>query len=481
MTMNNPLRNIWLVTAVVALAIDPPHAARAADRPPNIVLINADDLGYGDLGCYGNTPSITPRIDQLAREGMRFTDFYVAQAVCSASRAALLTGSYPNRIGILAALGPNAEIGIHPGETTLAELLKPLGYATAIQGKWHLGHLDPFLPTRHGFDAWFGLPYSNDMWPRHPSEKRFPDLPLMEGTSIIARNPDQRKLTRWYRERAVDFINRNHDLPFFLYFAHAMPHVPLHVSPPFENLTGRGLYADVIAEIDASVGAVLDTLERHSLTHKTLVIFTSDNGPWLAYGNHAGSSGGLREGKGTTFEGGVRVPCVVRWPGVIPPGSVCREPTMTIDWLPTIADIVGGAPPPHIDGLSILPLLRNDAGARSPHDALIFWWNRELQAVRAGHWKLHFPHDYVQVKGPPGFGGLPGIVGTARIELSLFNLTDDPNETKNLAGEHPEIVAQLVQHADAARTRLGDSAHDVQGLDVRPPGQVQSTPETPKP
>src|SRR5262245_357851 len=324
---------------LAALALVAPADAGAARRLPNFVIVFTDDQGYGDLGCYGGKHVRTPNIDRMAREGVRFTDFYVAQAVCSASRAALLTGCYPNRIGILGALGPASKHGIGAGEKTIADVLKARGYATAIYGKWHLGHHPPFLPTRHGFDDYFGLPYSNDMWPGHPTAK-FPDLPLFEGEKVVAHNPDQTKLTTWYTERAVKFIEKNRERPFFLYVAHNMPHVPLHVSDKFKGKSKRGLYGDVIMEIDWSVGQVLAALKKHGLDEQTLVIFTSDNGPWLAYGEHAGSAGPLREGKGTSWEGGIREPFVARWKGVIPPGTVCNEPAMTIDLLPTIAGLI---------------------------------------------------------------------------------------------------------------------------------------------
>jgi arylsulfatase A-like enzyme len=451
----------------LALAMIVATTDRAAPAPvPNVVLLFADDLGYGDLGCYGGR-NPTPRLDRLAAEGLRFTDFYVAQAVCSASRAALLTGCYPNRIGIAGALGPGSRVGIAPGETTLSELLRSRGYATGIFGKWHLGHREASLPTNHGFDAYFGLPYSNDMWPRHPTQ-RFPDLPLVEGTAIIARNPDQRGLTEWSTREAVKFIDANRDRPFFLYVPYSMPHVPLHASAAFEGSTGLGLYADVIAELDDSVGRILDALDGHGLRERTLVIFTSDNGPWLSYGDHAGSTGGLREGKGTTFEGGVRVPCVVRWPGVVASGSVCREPAMTIDWLPTIARAAGAESPAGIDGRDITPLLRGEPGA-TRGAPLLFYWGDELQAVHSGRFKLHFPHEHVTLTGPAGTGGAPGAVGKGRIGKALFDLEADEAESRDVAGEHPGVVAELEAIAEAARADLGDSATGRGGAGVRLP------------
>jgi arylsulfatase A-like enzyme len=451
----------------------PLTAQESASRPPNVVIIFADDLGYADVGCFGAKGYATPNIDRLAAEGVRFTDFYVAQAVCSASRTALLTGCYPNRVGILGALGPSAKHGINSAERTIGDVLKSRGYATAIYGKWHLGHHEPFLPTRHGFDDYFGLPYSNDMWPQHPTAK-FPDLPLIDGEKTIKLNPDQTKLTTSYTERAVQFIEKNRDHPFFLYVPQSMPHVPLHVSDEFKGKSDRGLFGDVIQEIDWSVGQILATLEKLRLAEQTLVIFTSDNGPWLSYGNHAGSAGPLREGKGTSFDGGVRVPCVMRWPGKIPAGSVCREPAMTIDFLPTLARLAGAELPPNhiIDGKDLGPLMTDPTRAKSQHDALYFYWAQELQAVRSGKWKLHFPHSYRSLAGEPGSDGKPGPYAEHKIELSLFDLESDVGETKNVAEEHPDVVERLQQLAEKARDDLGDSATGRQGKNIRPPGNI---------
>lgn len=445
----------------------------AADRP-NIVIIYADDLGWGDLGCQGAQGFATANLDRLAEQGVRLTHFYTAQAVCSASRAALLTGCYPNRLGILGALSPRSEHGIHADEQTLAELVKSAGYATAIFGKWHLGHHPPFLPTRHGFDEYYGLPYSNDMWPRHPTIKDFPELPLIEGEEVIARMPEQSQLTTCYTERAVRFIEQHATQPFFLYVPHTMPHVPLHVSDKFRGHSSQGLYGDVIEEIDWSVGQIVEALARHGLTERTLIIFSSDNGPWLSYGDHAGSSGGLREGKGTTFEGGVRVPCIICWPGTIPGGRVVSEPAMTIDIFPTVARLIGAELPPRpIDGRDIWPLLVGEPGAGSPHEALYFYWDQALQAVRSGRWKLHFPHEYRTLAGKPGgSGGQPAEYQQARIELALFDLETDPGETTNVADQHPDVVARLQRLAEAARDELGDSATGRPGRGVREPGRL---------
>mgnify|MGYP003872853889 CR=1 FL=1 len=462
-------------------------AAPAPTGPPNIVLILADDLGYSDLSCYGARGYRTPNLDRLAAQGTRFTSFYVAQAVCSASRAALLTGCYPNRIGILGALGPGSKTGINPAEWTLAEVLKTRGYATAIFGKWHLGDAPEFLPTRHGFDEYFGLPYSNDMWPLHPDsvnlppdaarrKQGYPDLPLYAGERVALRPvtaAHQAQLTTWYTERAVDFIARHRDRPFFLYVPHAMPHVPQFVSEKFRGKSRAGLYADVIREIDWSVGEILKALRRHGLERRTLVIFTSDNGPWLLYGNHAGSAGPLREGKATTFEGGVRVPFIARWPGRIPRGRVCGELATTMDLLPTLARLAGAElrRDRRLDGGDIGPLLRGEPGARTPHEAFYYYWGRELQAVRSGPWKLHFPHTYPR-PDPPGADGRPGRYTELRIGPALFNLETDPGETRDVAAEHPEVVRRLEALAEAARADLGDSATGREGNGVRPPGRL---------
>jgi arylsulfatase A-like enzyme len=443
-------------------------------RRPNIVIVFADDLGYGDVGCYGAQGYATPNLDRLAAEGTLLTDFYVAQAVCSASRTALLTGCYPNRVGILGALGPSTKIGISDHEQTLAQVLKPAGYATAIYGKWHLGYQPQFLPTRHGFDDYFGLPYSNDMWPKHPEHPaNYPPLPLIDGERTIEANPDQTQLTTRYTERAVKFIDHHAEEPFFLYLAHSMPHVPLHVSQKYAGKTSRGLFGDVIEEIDWSVGEVLRALERHGLADNTLVMFTSDNGPWLSYGDHAGSAGPLREGKGTAWEGGVREPCLVRWPGKIPAGRRCSEPLMTIDVLPTVARLAGAElPKQRIDGLDIWPVLSGEAEARSPHEALYFYWGNELHAVRSGRWKLHFPHPYRTLDGNPGTGGIPGKYKPAHTDMVLFDLVADPGETTDRAADEPEVVERLMDLGEQARGDLGDSLEKRPPTNARPAGKA---------
>ena len=470
--------------ALSALLAVLPSSVNAAPSPPNVVIIFCDDLGYADIGPFGCTRYATPNLDRLAREGRRFTNFHVSEAVCSASRASLLTGCYNNRIGIFNALNPTVKHGLNPDETTLAEIFKQKDYATGMAGKWHLGHLPPFLPVRHGFDEYYGLPYSNDMWP-HGMEKKnvnHPLLPLIEGDDVIKADvtaADQEQLTTRYTERAVDFIKRNHDRPFFFYLAHSMPHVPLYVSDKFKGKSGAGLYGDVIQEIDWSVGQVMDALKSQGIEDNTLVIFTSDNGPWLRYGNHAGSSGPLREGKGTSWEGGTRVPCLMRWPGHIPAGSSGEQMLMTIDLLPTFAGLIGAKLPDHtIDGRDVLPLIVGAPGAKNPHDA---YWNyyadNQLQSVYTGDgcWKLVFPHTYTTLNGQPG--GRDGYAvpyESGKVENpQLFDLVTDVGEKTDVAAAHPEVVAKLEAAAEKARADLGDSLRKRPATNVRPPGRVK--------
>jgi len=460
----------------------------AKERPPNIIIMFTDDQGYGDLGCYGAKGFKTPHIDSLAKDGMKFTDFYVSSPVCSASRVSLMTGCYHERVGISGALGPSSTIGINPEETTIAEVCKAKGYATAAVGKWHLGHLPKFLPTNHGFDQYFGLPYANDMWPFHPSAlhlpmeerlKKWPKLPLIGGTKIIdpeITSEEQRQLTSRYTQKAVAFIRRNKKKPFFLYLAHSQPHVPLYVSDKFQGKSRAGVFGDVIEEIDWSMGEILKALKTFKLEDKTLVVFTSDNGPWLSYGDHCGTAGPLREGKGTCWEGGVRVPCVARWPGTIPAGMVCSEVAGTIDLLPTVAKAIGGKLPKlSIDGKDITPLLKGKKNARSPHDALFFHYKTtELQAMRSGKWKLILPHKYRTLNGREGGkDGIPVKYDWAESSLELYDMSKDVGETKNVATDHPEVVSELLEKVRAHRMELGDRLTKVQGLERREPGRAR--------
>jgi arylsulfatase len=467
----------------------------SAGRPPNIVLIYTDDQGYGDVGCFGAKDIKTPNLDRLAAEGRRFTDFYVAQAVCTASRAALLTGCYANRVGLQGALNHRSTVGIHEDELLLPQVCKARGYATAIYGKWHLGTAAKFNPVHRGFDEFFGIPYSNDNGPLHPTLRDIPALPLYENEKVIEHDPDQSQFTRRITDKAVSFIQRHKDRPFFLYVPHIMPHVPIFVSEKFRGKSARGLYGDVIEELDAGIGEILAALSGNGLDENTLVIFASDNGPFLSYGLHAGSAGPHREGKLTTFDGGVRTPCIMRWKGRIPPGTICSEPLMTIDLLPTVAGLLGVPPAKHpIDGLDILPVIEGRPGAKSPHEVLAFYAGDELQAVRSGDWKLHFAHDYLASMVPTGKDGKPaghgtlkpksidesGIRGIAsrhgyevkRIDVSLFHLRDDIGETTNLADKHPDIVKRLTELAEKIRQDTGDALTGRKGAGVRPVGKV---------
>ena len=483
--------------ALLAAAPDPgpgpvPAAAdEVGPAPPNVVVIFCDDLGYRDLACFGSPDIATPNLDALAAGGMKFTHFYAAQAVCSASRAALLTGCYPNRVGISGALGPNSKIGLNPDELTIAELYKRNNYATAIYGKWHLGDAPEFLPTNHGFDDWFGLPYSNDMWPLHPKytdfktaradrKRSYPPLPLYETVDGEPRvkieavdRPDQAMLTTWYTQRAVEFIEKQQDGPFFLYVPHSMPHVPIYVSEKFAGKSEQGLYGDVIMEIDWSVGEIVKALDDRGLRENTLVVFTSDNGPWLSYGTHAGDCLPFREGKGTTWEGGQREPTIFNWPGTVGAGSTCAAPCGAIDLLPTVADLLGEGLPKDrpIDGKSLLPLLTGET-EESPHEALYFYWGRELQAVRSGDFKLHFPHEYRSLLSKGGRDGSPAPYVQQRTEGALYNLAKNPSETRDVSADRPEVVASLTALAETARRSLGDSRTGARGDAVRPPGRV---------
>lgn len=482
--------------ALLLLALSCSGQAPGGDRRAlNVIIILTDDQGYADVGCFGAQGLRTPNLDRMALEGMKFTDFYVAQAVCTASRAALMTGCYPNRIGLQGALNHQSRIGIHENEVLLPQLFKSRGYVTAAYGKWHLGCQPKFMPTRHGFDEFFGTPYSNDNGPLHPTMRGLPPLPLYEGETVIERDPDQRYFTRRITEHSVKFIERNRERPFFLYVPHIMPHVPIHASDAFRGRSGRGLYGDVIEELDWSVGEILGAVRSNGLDDRTMVMFFSDNGPFLSYGAHAGRAEPFREGKLTAWDGGMRSPYILRWPGRTPAGSVCAEPVMSIDLLPTLANLVDALLPKGvIDGLDILPILEGRPGARSPHEALYFYAGEELQAVRSGDWKLHFNHDYLTPAGPPRSDGKPanfenmkpesmdesGIRGIASrhgykivpTTAALYDLRTDPGETQDLSAGHPDIVRRLQTFAEKARADLGDTLTGRKGTGVRPPGRL---------
>lgn len=458
----------------------------AFSAPPNIVIIFMDDMGYADVGCFGAKGYQTPHIDKLAAGGRKFTNFHVAQPVCSASRMALMTGCYPNRVGIHGALGPAAKHGIHENEMTIAELVKQKGYATAAVGKWHLGSLPPFLPTKHGFDEYYGIPYSNDMWPYHPQARKgaYPKLPMIDGDKIVDEEitpEDQTHLTTDYTARGVSFIEKNKGRPFFLYLAHSMVHVPLFVSEKHKDKSGKGLFADVMMEVDWSVGQIMETLKKNGLEENTWIIFTSDNGPWLSYGDHAGSSGALREGKGTCWEGGTRVTGIMKWPARILAGSTTDAMLMTIDILPTIAHVIEADLPNHkIDGLNNWPIVFGDPDAQNAHEFYAFYYEQnQLQAITSGdgRWKLQLPHSYRSLPAdqPKATGGIPVNYKQVNIEQpELYDLYTDISESKNVAAQFPAEVARLQKHAETIRAELGDSLmKQPKGSGTREAGKVE--------
>ncbi len=473
--MKNLSGFLILLSLILFISCTAKKENKQENQSPNFVVVFIDDMGYGDIGCYGATGFQTPNLDQLANEGMRFTNFYSAQPVCSASRAGLLTGCYPNRIGFSGALFPRSEVGMNPEETTIAEMLKEKGYATGIFGKWHLGHHKEFLPLQHGFDEYVGLPYSNDMWPigidgkRLPKDKgrgKLPDLPLIDGNEPVEFITDlkgQDKLTTLYTEKAVDFINRNADEPFFVYLPHTMGHVPLGVSDKFRGKSELGFYGDVMMEIDWSVGQLMETLEENGIADNTVFIFTTDNGPWLNYGDHAGSSGGLREGKTTSWEGGQRVPFIIRWPAKTPAGKICNKLACAIDILPSFAKIAGAPlPEKEIDGVDVTELWTGNMEA-TPRDEIWFYFGKNnLNGVRKGNWKLVMPHTWRSYDAKPGENGHGGARPAKVVESpELYNMMRDPGEQFNQAEYYPEKVEELMKVVEKARAELGDLNVDI--------------------
>lgn len=462
---------IILLFSVLLIACTPKTNSRNADlSKPNFVIVFVDDMGYGDISVQGATGWKTPHIDKMAKEGMRFTNFYAAQPVCTASRAGLLTGCYPNRVGISGALFPYHEVGLNPEETTIAEMLKDEGYVTGIFGKWHVGHHQKFLPLQNGFDEYVGIPYSNDMWPlSNTGEKvpegnkrlQYPDLPVIYGNDVlftINTMKEQDTLTTLYTEKAVDFINRNANEPFFLYLPHSMGHIPLGVSDKFRGKSEQGMYGDVMMEIDWSVGQIEKALEKNGIAENTILIFSTDNGPWLNFGNHAGTTGGLREGKSTSWEGGQRVPFIIKWPGVTPAGKVSNKLACAIDILPSFAEISSATLPKlKIDGTSLVELWKGNETV-TPRDNVLFYYGKNnLNAVRKGNWKLVLPHTWKSYESIPGQDGEGGKrVGRKLKEAQLYNLSRDVGERYNVIDAHPEKVAELMKIVEAARLELGD-------------------------
>lgn len=442
---------------------------QAQEKPPNFVVIFCDDLGYGDLSSFGNPTIHTPHLDRMAMEGQKWTQFYVADPVCTPSRAALMTGRYPIRNGMSSAkrvvLFPDSAGGLPENEVTIAEVLKQKGYATAAIGKWHLGHLPQYLPTNQGFDSYYGIPYSNDMDytgdmnpgygkladdPAAMPDIKYYNVPLMENEKIVERPADQTTITRRYSERAVKYIKENKDRPFFLYLAHNLPHIPLFASEDFKGKSKRGLFGDVLEEIDHGVGQILQTIRDLDLDEQTVVLFTSDNGPWLVFRTHGGSAGPLRAGKGTTFEGGQRVPTIFWGPGIVKPGMV-TEMGSTLDVINTFAALSGTKVPDDrkMDGYDLSPVLKGTG--KSPRESFYYWTRAELHAVRSGPWKLH-----VQQREPVHYG--------KKVELEhpeLYNVEYDISEMHDLYETHPEIVAKLLKMITAHQADTRDAMPDM--------------------
>ncbi len=470
----------------------PTHNPTLASAPrtttrPNLVVIYCDDMGWGDVpgfGLEGHTPpSYTrqmPNLSGLAASGARFRHYYTAQPVCSASRAALLTGCYSNRVGINGALMSDSKIGIAAEERTLAELLDDAGYTTLMAGKWHLGHFPQFNPTQHGFDEFYGILYSSDMWP--PRFGKAPPLHLYSGIERgeeISNLEGQGLLTGKFTARTCDFIRRSAAAgpPFFAYLAHPQPHTPIAAGPEFQPASRGELYGAVMREIDWSVGEVLRTLDECGAADNTIVMFTSDNGPWLPFGTDAGDAGGLREGKGTTFEGGVCAPCIVRGPGHVPAGCVSDVPWMSIDLFATMAAIVE-APPAAvdrpIDGLDVRRVWACEPGVESPHDALWFYYHAShLEGVRLGRWKLSLPRKSRTLDGKPGgVDGAEVAYVEKQVPLALFDLEADPTESVDVSAAHTDVVAAIMKHVEAARADLGDALTNRDGPGRRAPGRA---------
>jgi arylsulfatase A len=436
--------------------------ARGRANRPNVIVIFTDDQGYGDLGAYGHPTIRTPNLDRMAAEGLKFTQFYASAPVCTPSRAGLMTGRLPVRSGMAGGAGgvlhPFSSGGLPQSEITIAEALKAQGYATGMVGKWHLGHLPQYLPTRNGFDSWLGIPYSNDMdrvggAAEYVADIRNPDLPieryqvpLMRDEQIIERPADQNTITRRYTQEAVRFIRTNRGRPFFLYLAHAMPHLPLFASDAFRGKSPRGLYGDVIEELDWSVGQVLQTLRELDLDERTLVIFTSDNGPWTIFGLGGGSAGLLRGGKGSTWEGGVRVPAIAWWPGTIAPRRVTTALASNMDVFPTAMELTGGTMPRdrEIDGVSLMPVLRGQR--EQVREVLYYYQGSQLYAIRKGPWKAHLTVPAGQ--GAASAGATPPKVP------QLYDLDADPSEQFDVAAQHPEVIAELQREAERHRATV---------------------------
>jgi len=465
---------IALLLSVFFVCLKP--IAQKIHRPPNVIIIYIDDMGYGDVSPYNKKINYTPNFQWLANNGITLTDFYVSQSVCSASRTSLLTGCYANRLGIHGALFPDSKIGLNTDELTMADMLKKKGYATAAFGKWHIGSRLEFLPTKQGFDEYYGIPYSNDMWYKN-TLRTWPSLPVYENEKVADTVIEQSWFTQRFTQKALDFIEQKQKVPFFLYLAHPMPHVPIYASEKFKGKTGKGLYADVIAEIDWSVGEVIKKMKELKIEENTLLIVTSDNGPWMPFGNHAGVTNGLRESKGSVWEGGVRVPCLMYYKNKMKAGAKVNTPLMTIDLLPTLAFLTQSElPEKTFDGESIWGYLQVPNQMADPDRPLFFYYKtNELQAMRWKNWKLYFPHTYISIEGQtPGMDGARGKTTNVKMEtLELYDLSKDKAEKTNVFALHPDIISKMTEMADEMRVKLGDSLKGIKGKENREPGKVK--------
>lgn len=452
-----------VILSIIVLGANGCETPQLSEKP-NFVIIYCDDMGYGDLGCFGSELNLTPEIDRVAEEGICFTSFYVTSGVCTPSRSSLMTGSYPLRVGMdenssgFWVLFPGDSKGLNPEEITIAEMLKEQDYATACIGKWHLGDQPQFLPNNQGFDYYFGIPYSNDMG--NERDKSNPPLPLMRNMEIIEAPVDQSTITRRYTAEAISFIQRNKEKPFFLYLPHTMPHYPLHASEGFRGKSNNGKYGDAIEEIDWSTGQIINTLRELGLDKNTMVVFTSDNGA-----TRSGSNAPFSGWKGGIMEGSMREPCVMWWPGHIPAGKRCSEMVTNMDLLPTFANLSGNEVPGDrvIDGKDITPLILGESGAKTPHDVFYYYFMSQLQAVRSGKWKLFLPIEERQ------YGWLRKI---QKAEAELFDLEADPSESINLIDTYPDVALKLMELAEVARADIGD--YQRKGANTRAAGMVEN-------
>lgn len=477
------LTSYLLLHAALVFSQKPQH--------PNIVIVYMDDMGYGDIEPFGMTGVSTPNFNQLASEGLRLTNFNAAQAVCSASRAALLTGCYPNRVGISGAILPETNIALNPKEETIASLLNGAGYSTAIFGKWHLGNKPPYFPLSYGFDTFYGLPYSHDIWPvgydglpitdSTNRRRHWPQLPVIEGDEQIGTITTLAQQTHWtasITSRAVKYIADHRKTPFFLYVAHPLPHVPLAVSERFKGKSDLGIFGDVIMELDWSIGEIMRALKEAGVSDNTMLIVTSDNGPWKHFGDHAGSTAGLREGKGTPFEGGTRVPFIIRWPGKIPPGTVSGELMTNMDILPTVCAITGTRlPTAKIDGVDFSSLILGKT-TKGPREVFYYYFGaNNLMAVRYKHWKLVLDHHSQSYRdGAIGTNGFPGSMqSNNKVTQALYDLTHDPGESYDVQKNYPEVVEKILTLVEAAREDLGDGVTGRKGKNVRMPANLPPT------